>query len=282
MASEAGNIGAVAYERPLPSLTPFATVWNKIRWPLATVAEFALIIAFWEVVVVQLKWVGAAYLSPPSAIAFRIDEMIRIGYLQENITFSVQNFVMGYIFAAGIGLPFGLMMGSIRAMDRLLSPFVWAFYSTPRITLQPIIVIWLGFGWESKVLIIFLTAVFPILVNAMAGVQTVDQSLLRAGRVFGASRLHMYTKIILPSTLPFVLTGLRLGISRGLVGMIVGEMFGSSLGLGHIVARAATVFDTTTALSGTIVVVVLANIAMALFLYLERRLVPWQKDLAGK
>src|SRR5512146_372641 len=116
MTADAGQ--ALVYERPLPSLTPPAAVWKRVRWPLATIVEFVLIIAFWEIAVVQLKWVGSAYLSPPSAIATRIDEMVALGYLQENLAFSIQNFVVGYLIAASVGLPFGLLMGSLPVMNR--------------------------------------------------------------------------------------------------------------------------------------------------------------------
>ncbi len=266
-------------QRPLPQPSFLRALWNRIGWSTATIVEFLLILAVWEAAVVKFGWVKAAYLAPPSEIVATFGQMLRTGYLQENITFSIQNFVTGFLVSAAVGLPAGLLMGMIPILNRALSPFLWAFYSTPRIALQPMIVIWLGFGWESKVLIIFLSAVFPILVNAMAGVQTVDQSLIRAGRVFGARRTQLYTKVILPSTLPFVLTGLRMGISRGLIGMVLGEMFGSSSGLGHIVARASAVFDVATALSGTVMVIIMANIAMTLFRYAEVKLVPWRNEL---
>ncbi len=254
-------------------------VWNRVGWTLIILVEFAAILYIWENAVGAWRWMNVFYLAPPSAIGGRILEMINMGYLQPHLWFSIQNFVVGFVVAAAIGNPVGLLMGFVPVVRRALAPFVWTFYSTPRIALVPIVVVYLGFGMPSKVTIILLSAVFPMIVNAWAGAENVDQTLIRAGRVFGAKGLTMYTKVILPASLPFVLTGLRIGITRALIGMVLGEMFGSSQGLGVIVARAAYAFDVATSLAGTIIVIIMANIAVGGFRMLEQKLAPWRKEL---
>jgi len=144
----------------------------------------------------------------------------------------------------GDRIPIGLLMGASRIADLILSPYVWAMTSLPRVALIPLLILIMGFDNSMQLTIIVLSAVFPIMVNCMAGVKTVDPSLLRAGRVFGTDRVQSYTKIIFPFTLPFVIAGVNQGIARGLVGMLIGELLGGGgNGLGYLLDRAGQQFD---------------------------------------
>ena len=135
--------------------------------------------------------------------------------------------------AIGIGIPLGLILGTSRTLRLFIDPPLMAIYATPRLALLPIIVVWLGIGLASKIAVVFLGAVFYVLINTMAGVSDTDQRLVRAAKSFGANRFDIFSRIILPSALPAVMIGVRLGIGRGVLGVIVGEMFSSEAGLGN-------------------------------------------------
>ncbi|MEZ4595548.1 MAG: ABC transporter permease subunit [Chloroflexota bacterium] len=152
--------------------------------------------------------------------------------LLDNVWFSLVNFAVGFLLAAVVGILLGLALGTIGTFRTPIGSIVWIAYSTPRVAVAPLIVMWLGFGAESKVAVIFLMAIFPIIINVWVGAGSVDQTLLRAGRVFGASSMDLYRKVTLPYILPYTLTGLRLGIARGLIGVVIAEFIGSAAGVG--------------------------------------------------
>ena len=204
------------------------------------------------------------------------------GIIGPQLWHSFRNFMIGLAISAAIGIPLGLLMGAIRTLDLILSPYVWAMAALPRVAFIPLLILILGFGQSMQLTIIVLSAVFPIMVNCMAGVKTVDPSLIRAGKVFGASRLQMYVKIILPFTLPFVISGINQGIARGLVGMLIGELLGGGgAGLGFLLDRAGDRFDAPM-LYGTLLILAVFSVALVQSMrYLERRVAPWREVPKG-
>ncbi len=251
-------------------------------WNATLVLEVAALLLLWQIAVDGFKVWSPEMMPPPSEIWRAFATSVRTGVLANNFWFSVQNFIGGYLLAALLGLSAGLVLGSSQLLNELLMPFVWTLYAVPRIALAPLIVLWLGFGHASKMIVIFLMAVFPILVNTMEGVRAVDPSLLHAGRVFGATRRDLYLKVVLPASLPLVLTGLRMGIGRGLVGVVVGEFIGSAAGLGYMIYRSSASFDMATAFAITLLLVVMANVSMAALTTLKRRLAPWDEEGASE
>lgn len=201
------------------------------------------------------------------------------GVIGPELQHSVSNLMIGLLISAAIGIPVGLFMGASRTADLILSPYVWAMTSLPRVALIPLLIIILGFGNEMLLTIIVLSAVFPIMVNCMAGVKTVDPSLLRAGQVFGAGRLQMYTKVILPFTLPFVVSGINQGIARGLVGMLIGELLGGGgKGLGFLLDRAGDRFDSPM-LYGVLILLAVMSVGLIQSMrWLEGRVAPWREQ----
>ena len=199
------------------------------------------------------------------------------GTIGPQLWHSFRNFMIGLAISAAIGIPIGLLMGAVRTLDLILSPYVWAMAALPRVALIPLLILILGFGQSMQLTIIVLSAVFPIMVNCMAGVKTVDPSLIRAGKVFGANRLQMYSKIILPFTLPFVVSGINQGIARGLVGMLIGELLGGGgAGLGFLLDRAGDRFDSPM-LYGTLLILAVFSVGLVQSMnYLERRVAPWR------
>jgi ABC-type nitrate/sulfonate/bicarbonate transport system permease component len=199
------------------------------------------------------------------------------GVIWPQLSHSMQNFAIGMIISAVIGIPVGLLMGSNRLADTVLSPYVWAMTSLPRVALIPLLILILGFGNAMQLTIIVLSAVFPIMVNCMAGVKTVDPSLLRAGRAFGANKVQLYVKIILPFTLPFVISGVNQGIARGLVGMLIGELLGGGgQGMGFLLDRAGEQFDAPMLYATLILLAVMSVGLVQGMRWVERRAAPWR------
>lgn len=268
----------------LPGIRPngLQRLRSLIGWNGAVILEVIILIAVWEFAVKGLELWNPRFVPPPSDIADSLGRMIQNGSLARNLGYSGGNFVIGYLAAAIIGVGFGFAIGSVRTVRAVLGPFLWLAYATPRVAIQPILVLWMGFGVAPKILIIFLMAFFPIVVTVMEGVRNTDPSLLRASRVFGVRGVRRYTKVVLPASLPYVLTGLRLGIARALVGIVVGEFIGGTAGLGFAIRLAGQEFHVDTALAVTLVLVVLANVSMLLLLALKRRLAPWDEEVSPR
>src|SRR5260221_1179005 len=157
---------------------------------------------------------------------------------------SATEFMLGYGAALAVAIPLGLAVGLSKRLQYLIGPFVDTLNAVPRVTLLPLIIIWCGIGIWSKVVVVFLGAVIPILINTQSGVKTSEARFIRVARSFSASRLKIFSSIILPGTVPFIFTGLKYGAGRALLGVVVGELYASTPGRGHIVAQAGNTFPT--------------------------------------
>ncbi len=153
-------------------------------------------------------------------------------------------FVTGYVGALVVGLGLGIGMGWYTRFQYALDPFVNFLYSTPRIVLVPLFIIWFGIDWQSKVAVIFLGALFPVIINTMAGVRNTDGALLRVARSFGASEALVFQRVVLPGAVPFILTGFRLGVGHALTGVVVGELIAARHGVGKLISDFGTTFQT--------------------------------------
>lgn len=196
-----------------------------LRNTAITVVNLAVFFVLWELVA-RAEWINPLFFPRITDTFSTMFNGFATGVIWPQLSHSLQNFLIGMLISAAIGIPVGLLMGANKVADVILSPYVWAMTSLPRVAFIPLLILIMGFGNAMQLTIIVLSAVFPIMVNCMAGVKTVDPSLLRAGRAFGANRIQLYGKIILPFTLPFVISGVNQGIARGLVGMLIGELLG--------------------------------------------------------
>jgi len=233
-----------------------------------------LIIGIISVVVVLIVWeiawlagrIDPLFFSGPSAIIERLwSGLVTRGDMIPHIIFSAQNFAAGFSLAAIIAIPLGIALGWYRMPRMILDPFITSLYSTPRIVFVPLFVMWFGLGFASKMVIVFMSAFFPILLNVMAGVRTTDDQLLGAARSFCATQGDLFRTIVLPSTVPFIIVGLRQGVAHGLIGVVVGEFFAGSKGIGYLVGEAGTTFKTDL-LFACVIVIATAGLTMAAIL----------------
>ena len=188
----------------------------------------------------------------------------------------MRNLSIGLVIACVIGIPAGLLMGGNKYVETVLSPYVWALASLPRIALVPLFILFLGFTVKMQITIIVLSAVFPIMINAWAGVKTTEKSLLAAAKVFGASRRELYTKVVFPYTLPFIISGIQQGIGRGLIGVIIAEIFGGSKGLGYLIKRSADTFNSSLMYAVLLLLVIVSLSLIQFTRWLEAYVAPWR------
>jgi NitT/TauT family transport system permease protein len=246
------------------------------RSTVITIVNLLIFFTIWELVA-RANIINPLFFPKATDMFQRLYDGFADGTIGPQLLHSIRNLLVGLVISAAIGIPVGLLMGSSKVADLILSPYVWAMTSLPRVALIPLLILIMGFGQSMQLTIIVLSAVFPIMVNCMEGVKTVDPSLIRAGKVFGASRPQMYVKVVLPYTLPFVVAGVNQGIARGLVGMLIGELLGGGgNGLGYLLDQAGQQFDAPLLYGILLMLAVLAVSLVQSMRLLERRVAPWR------
>jgi NitT/TauT family transport system permease protein len=241
----------------------------------------ALFLIVWELVGNVFQWINPMFMSAPSLIFKAGFEMFRSGEIYHDLYVSGIEFLGGYFLAAAVGIPFGIITGWYKRMSYVFDPFVNAMNATPRVALLPLVIIWLGIGILSKVGIIFLGAVFSILINTRDGVKTTPANLLTAARSFGASEWMVFKTVVIPSTIPFILTGLRLAVGRALVGVLVGELYAATAGIGFMITVAGATFQTDKVFVGVGIFALSGMIGMELLTKLERRFDKWRPQVGS-
>jgi ABC-type nitrate/sulfonate/bicarbonate transport system permease component len=245
----------------------------------AALGTFSVLVflAVWEIAV-ALGWIAPLFVSSPSRILIAGYSMFRDGSIFPDLAVSAEEFILGFGLAATIGIPLGILMGWYTRLNAVLDPFVNALYATPRIALMPLIIIWFGIDLPAKIAIIFLSSVFPIVVNTITGVRTMERDFVKVARSFGATDRQLFATVALPSSVPNLLTGIRLGLGHALIGIVVGEMYGSSAGIGFMMQTAGATFQTDKVMVG-IMIIAAAGMGMTQLLKsLERRFDSWRPD----
>ena len=252
--------------------------WRVPSW-LITIASVTLVLLIWE-------WFGRdvnpVFGSYPSAIALAFVDLVRSGQLGTALLESLQPFIAGYLLAILLGVPLGLLIGRFRVAEAGLGIYITAGYAMPLVALVPLLVLWLGLGFAVKAAVVFLMSVFPICINTWLGVAAVPKSLIDVGKAFVAPNLVILRRIVLPATLPYIMAGIRLAVGRAVVAMVIAEFFTSISGLGAIIINSANNFDTATMFVPIVVLMVLAIGLNALIGWIERRVAPWQAEIAGR
>ncbi len=217
-----------------------------------------------------------AFLAPPSVALVRIWELLRSGTLLVHVGVSGEEFLVGYVLGCGAGILLGAAMAAWKPVDDLLAPWVFALNAAPIVALAPIVILWFGIGVASKVAVVIFLVIFTLSVNTEAGIRSTDQNLVTLARSFGATQRQIFLTVSLPWAVPFVVSGLRLGVGRALIGVVVGELFGARAGLGYLITDASQVFDMPTLFAAVIVLAGAGIVLTSLLRMLERRLAGWR------
>lgn len=228
----------------------------------------------WEIAG-RIRIVNPNFTSFPSRIVGQVWNLFYTGKIYNHLSASLQELLVGFIAAALVGIMVGLAMGRIRTLDYILSPFVNTLYSTPRMVFLPLFIIWLGIGLWSKVVLVFLGALFPILINTYHGVKETEPSLIEAARSYGARDRDIFFKVVIWAATPFIMAGLRLGIGRALISVSIAELYAASAGMGFLVVTGGASMNADLVFAaGSFFVItgILLNYGLR---YGERRLAPW-------
>jgi ABC-type nitrate/sulfonate/bicarbonate transport system permease component len=241
-----------------------------------------LFLVVWELVGNVLQLINPMFMSAPSLIGKAAYQLFASGEIFNDLYISGIELFWGYILSAAVAVPFGIAIGWYKKMSYIFDPFVNAMNATPRVALLPLVIIWLGIGILSKVGIIFLGAVFPILINTRDGVKTTPANLLTAARSFDASEWMLFRSVVLPSTIPFILSGLRLGLGRAIVGVMVGELYAATAGIGFMITVAGATFQTDKVFVGVLIFALTGMLGMELLTRVEKRFDTWRPKVGGQ
>jgi NitT/TauT family transport system permease protein len=252
---------------------------RSMSTPLSPTTKWLLRLA--SVVAIAVAWelygraINPVLLSYPTAIVRSFVEMIADGTLPQALGESLVVLGAGSLIGVTVGLVVGLAAGRNQVFATLIELPLNALYATPSVALIPVIVVWFGFGPTAKTVVVILFVLFPVLINTMRGVQEVDRELVEVARSFCSSEGRMWFDLILPSALPYVVTGLRLAIGRALIGVIVAEFFTAFAGLGHLIVTNANSFQTDRTFVPILVIAALGVVLTGLLEFVERRVVRW-------
>ncbi len=267
----------VPHDDPLVITTPLPDVGWLRRNEALVIGTISVIVflVVWQLVANARIW-SALFLPGPVDIAVAFGELVSGGELVADIAISAQEFLIGYGLAALVGIPLGLLLGWYPRLRYGFDPFITFLYATPRIVLIPLFIIWFGIDWPSKVAVVFLGAVFAVLINTIAGVRNLDGHLIRVARSLGGTDVQIFTTIALPGSVPFILTGLRLGLGHALIGVVVGEYVAAQHGIGRMMMIAGQTFQSAQLFAG-LTLIALAGLILTLLLQrLERHFDAWR------
>lgn len=253
---------------------------NQERKILGTISV-ALFLAAWELVGNTLQLINPMFMSAPSLIWKAAVQLFTSGEIWNDLRVSGIEFAWGYLLSIIVGVPFGIAIGWYKKFAYVCDPFVNAMNATPRVALLPLVIIWLGIGILSKVGIIFLGAVFPLIINTRDGVKTTPYNLLTAARSFGASEWQIFKSVVIPSTVPFILTGLRLAVGRALIGVMVGELYAATAGIGFMITVAGATFQTDKVFVGVLIFAITGMVATEMIDRAERKFDRWRPKVGA-
>ena len=247
---------------------------RKQRW-LIGIVNLTVFFTIWQLAATYTD-IPKLFLPSVTEVWDALVRMSEQGILWGNLWKSLWIYIVGMVISIAVAIPLGLFIGGVKIVDRIASPYIWAIYTTPRLILMPLVVLWVGINDTARVVIIVLSAVPATLVVVMEGVKTVDNSLLKAARSFGASRARLFRSVVMPSTVPFIATGIRMGVSRGLIGLFIGELFTAANGIGYIIALSSKTFNSSQTYAMLFIFVFFCVAMVGLTQLLERKVSVWR------
>ena len=238
-----------------------------------------IFLAIWEEVV-RFKLVDPFFTSLPSAIAISFYEGIITGALIRHTAVTALEMFTAWVIGGALGIVSGFILGKFEWVNRLLDPIMYALNGLPRVALAPLFILWFGIGFVSKVAISVSIVYFICIFATYNGIRGVDPTLLQAVRVLGASEIQLNRKVILPSCLPWIFSGLKVSVGMALIGAIVGEFIGARMGIGYYIAYSASIFDTSGVFVGIFILMIMAVLLNELIKVAERRFLKWRPAAA--
>ena len=276
MAEQASELELVSMRQPpTAAANPIKRLYDAHEDAILGTVGVVAFLAVWEWAGTNLEN-GKLFFSAPSQVVAAFFRLSAQGTLWNDIWVSFQEFAIGYLASVVVGIPLGIALGWYRRLNALLDPLVSAFYATPRVALVPLLLIWFGIGIASKIALVFLGAVFPIIISTQAGIRSLDEALIKVSRAFGASDRQIFTTIALPGSVPFILAGLKLAVGRALIGVVVAELVAAQAGIGYMMARAGATFQTDRVMLGVVIIAFAGIASIEILRRIEQRFDSWR------
>jgi NitT/TauT family transport system permease protein len=239
-----------------------------------------------SIVILAILWeiagrtLGSILIPPLSKICSAWLRLLMSGKLLSNLMMSLGTLIAGFFLAVIVGIIIGLLMGRFREVEHFLDLYINALMSAPMTAFIPVLILWFGLGVESRIAVVFLFAVFVIIINTMTGVKQVDRTFLEMARSFGAKETEVFFKIILPAAMPAIMAGVRLGMGRAVKGMVTAEMLLTLTGIGAMIMQYGSAFATDSLFAVILTILLLAMITMQAVQWVDRRLTGWKAEIA--
>src|SRR5579862_855694 len=247
------------------------------RYRKVVLGGFAVAVFFvaWQAIFLIVPY-NPLFISKPSAIAEGFVDLIQSGDLLDDLAVSAIPFFYGFAAAVLVGVPLGIVMGWRKRVGEALDPLMTVFYASPLVALAPLVVIFFGVGVGGKAVIVFFLSVFPFVFNAAAGVRAVDPLLINVVRSLGGGEWDLYRKVIFPSVLPYIVAAARIAVGRAMIGVLVGEFFAASEGIGYAISRFGDIFATDRMFACILTVMAIAAVLTEGIRFAERTAFPWR------
>jgi NitT/TauT family transport system permease protein len=271
VANDVRSAGLAAGQSAAPPAKEKATPWWEHR-ALFRYGFLALILIVWQIVGPHISPIFFTY---PTQIAVAFYTLTASGDLPYYLSQSLEVMFYGLLSAIVVGIPLAVLMARVRWLDWALDFPINALYATPLVALVPLLVLWFGIYMKAKIIVVFLFAVFPILINTYQGVRECDKNMLEVARSFRSNEWRVWQDVLLPYALPYIAAGVRLAIGRGLVGMVIAEFYTTITGLGFMITRYANNFEMDKTFVPVIVLMTLGVSLTSGLKWLERRIAPW-------
>ncbi|MFO7569132.1 MAG: ABC transporter permease [Smithellaceae bacterium] len=254
-------------------------MWNKMsdrfKTNILRILFVSTLLLIWEALA-HWGWADPFYVSRPSAILIDFKNLFASGEIWPHISITMQAMLIGLFLGCAGGVIMAFVMARFTMVEKIMDPLIVAIYGIPKLALGPLFILWFGLGINSKIFLAFIWVFFIMYFNAYGGFKNVESRLVNAAKLMGASRAQIILKIVLPSSLPWLFTGLRAGLGVALLGAIVGEYIGAMAGLGHLVQYAGNMFNTTRVFSTILVMTILMMLMNEGVKYAEHRILRWR------
>jgi NitT/TauT family transport system permease protein len=254
---------------------PAPLAWLAQRKTRRSIISVLVVMVAWELIG-RFVLTNPLFFAPLSSVFMAGIRLWQSGELQRDIIASFSAVAYGMILAIVIGIVIGVLSGASRGFREYTESFFTALYATPLVAVAPILILWFGIGVASKIAVVFLMAVFPILISTAAGISNTDPTFIEVARSFGATRMQIIRKVMIPAAVPFVITGIRLAIGRAIVGVVVGELFGARAGLGFLIFTSGQTFDVPALFLGVLLLALAGVVLTSGMKWIEARVAGWR------
>jgi len=254
---------------------PQSRISRRVKVLTGQLVAGVLMLALWEYA--SGRWIDPFFVSRPSAIGTRLLEWVLSGFVWFHLSITFQQMIAGFLVGAVTGAAVGIVFGRNELMSDIFSPYIAAVYSLPKIALAPLLILWFGIGFESKVALTAIVVFFLVFYNTYGGIRDVPVHLMNGVRVMGATERQLLFKVLLPHASAWIFTGLKVSVPYALIGSVVGEMISANRGIGFVLNMTANMFDTTGVFTALVVLMIVAFLLNQLVDWAEARVLRWKR-----